>query len=133
MFTSSADPSRLLLTFGANTALRDRVKHNTALHWAIGSKNLNVFNLLIKSNASVDIPNGAGETAFSLLKKPTTTEWVSKKFVEKVLDKAESSRRRSWFSEVRHNEVFKLLRLNMGCDFVVFFNIKVEFYGNCRI
>jgi len=97
------------LTFGANTSIQDRVKHNTALHWAVGSKNGTAFSLLIKANASIDIPNGNGETVLSLLKKCPTYDWTSKKLVEKTIEKAENNRgRRNWISEFRNNEVSKI-------------------------
>lgn len=83
------DPSRLILTFGANTSMQDRIQKNTALHWAVQSKNSNVFNLLVNANASLDIPNEAGETVYAILKKMRHFDWISKTSIERVLSKAD--------------------------------------------
>lgn len=43
----SLDPTRLLLTLGANTSLADPTQGNTALHWAILARNATAISTLI--------------------------------------------------------------------------------------
>lgn len=57
MCNFSLDPARLLIKFGASTAIQEAFGGNTAMHCAIHSKNRVVVNLLIDSGASLDIPN----------------------------------------------------------------------------
>ena len=53
----SLDPTRLLLTFGASTAMQDTVKGNTALHYAIETHNILAVSSLVISGANLDIAN----------------------------------------------------------------------------
>lgn len=53
----SLDPTRLLLTFGASTTVQDKYQQNTALHWAILSKNHTAVTTLVMHGASLDISN----------------------------------------------------------------------------
>jgi ankyrin repeat protein len=101
----SADPSRLILTFGASTSVQDRVKRNTALHWAIQSKNSTVFLLLVKAKANLDIRNDAGETAYSMLKQLKHYDWISNRAVENVLNKVDRSSRKNWFQDYSQDGV----------------------------
>lgn len=56
-FIFSLDPTRLLLTFGASTTVQDKYQQNTALHWAILSKNHTAVTTLVMHGASLDISN----------------------------------------------------------------------------
>ncbi|XP_014670773.1 PREDICTED: palmitoyltransferase ZDHHC17-like [Priapulus caudatus] len=60
------DPTRLLLTFNADIHLRDRVHHNTALHWAQVSSNHSVIQNLLNTGANVDATNDKGETPLDI-------------------------------------------------------------------
>ncbi|XP_046671938.1 palmitoyltransferase Hip14 [Homalodisca vitripennis] len=82
----SLDPTRLLLTFGASTTIQDKYQQNTALHWAILSKNHTAVSTLVLHGASLDIANAQGETPFSLLNSPKASSWVGKKVLEKVVE-----------------------------------------------
>lgn len=53
----SLDPTRLLLTFGASTTVQDKYQQNTALHWAILTKNHTAVTTLVMHGASLDISN----------------------------------------------------------------------------
>lgn len=101
----SADPTRLLLTFGANTSIQDRMSKNTALHWAIQMKNATAVSLLVQRNASLDIPNATGETPYTMLKKVTAkNDWISKGSVDAVLAKNDR-KQRSCLHEYRQDKV----------------------------
>ena len=53
----SVDPTRLLLTFGANVSTGDRLHGNTALHWAVQAKNAVAATVLINNGANIETPN----------------------------------------------------------------------------
>jgi palmitoyltransferase len=81
------DPVRLLLTLGANPSLADTTHGNTALHWAILSRNTLAINtLVIKSKASLDIPNLRGDTPLKMLQSHIGSVWISEKVNDKVKD-----------------------------------------------
>lgn len=62
------DPVRVLLTLGANASYMDHTHGNTALHWAILSRNPVVISTLIsKGKTSLDIPNMRGDTPLKML------------------------------------------------------------------
>ncbi|CAL8079688.1 unnamed protein product [Orchesella dallaii] len=102
----SADPTRLLLTFGANISIQDRMNKNTALHWAIQMKNSTAVSLLVQRNASLDIPNSSGETPYTMLKKITKSDWISKNSVDAILAKNEH-KQRSCLHEYRQDKKFR--------------------------
>jgi palmitoyltransferase len=60
----SLDPTRLLLTFGACTAIQDKLQGNTALHWAILAQNHTAISTLVLQGASLDIANAQVSTCF---------------------------------------------------------------------
>ena len=101
----SPDPARLLLTFGASTSLQDRTNKNTALHWAIMSKNSIAIQMLINRNASLDIPNDANETPYHLLQKMKESDWIGKKTVESILEKYHTDSRPGWCKILRQDKV----------------------------
>jgi len=51
------DPTRLILTFGANVNARDRVNGNTALHWACMSGNHAVTKQLLDAGTDLSLLN----------------------------------------------------------------------------
>jgi len=57
IFLCRPDPSRLILTFGANVNARDRVNGNTALHWACTSANHAVTKLLLDAGTDLTLLN----------------------------------------------------------------------------
>ena len=67
--TQGLDPTRLLLTLGASTSMRDNLHGNTPLHWALLSKNLHAVSLLVtKFNADVLAVNLQGLSCVDLFK-----------------------------------------------------------------
>ena len=71
--TSGLDPTRLLLTLGASTSMRDNQHGNTPLHWAILSKNLHAITLLVtKFNADIMAVNLQGQSCLDLYKNHVT-------------------------------------------------------------
>ncbi|CAG7704209.1 unnamed protein product [Allacma fusca] len=100
----SPDPARLLLTFGANTSLQDRTNKNTALHWAIMSKNSIAIQMLLNRNASLDIPNDANETPYHLLKKMKEADWIGKKTIDSLLEKHNVDSRPGWCKIFRQDK-----------------------------
>lgn len=60
--TNGLDPTRMLLTLGASTSMRDNLHGNTPLHWALLSRNLQAVTLLVtKSSADILAVNLQGE------------------------------------------------------------------------
>lgn len=67
--TQGLDPTRLLLTLGASTSMRDNLHGNTPLHWALLAKNLHaVAQLVTKFNADVEAVNLQGHSCVDLFK-----------------------------------------------------------------
>ncbi|KAL1506043.1 hypothetical protein ABEB36_005478 [Hypothenemus hampei] len=85
----SLDPTRLLLTLGANPNLTDFAHGNTALHWAIMARNTTAIStLVLQGNANLSIPNHRGETAMEMIQSQSGTMWVSPKVGEVVREHA---------------------------------------------
>ncbi|EDW41652.1 GM25572 [Drosophila sechellia] len=100
------DPVRLLLTLGANPAMVDYTHGNTALHWAILARNATAIStLVLKSKASLDVPNLRGETPLSMLESQTGAIWIGAKVMDRVKEAAlTSQQRRSLLSKLRHDK-----------------------------
>lgn len=71
--SAAPDPTRLLLTLGASTSMKDFNQANTALHWALLGKNQNAITLLVKTHKSSKVnfqdTNSSGETALDVYLK----------------------------------------------------------------
>jgi palmitoyltransferase len=63
------DPTRLLLTFGADKSIRDEHEGNTALHWAILSNNAVATTLLVDKGSPLDARNNHGESIYGLARR----------------------------------------------------------------
>ena len=102
----SPDPVRLLLTFGASTSIQEKTHENTALHWAIQAKNSTALTLLLKRNASLDILNNEGETAFSLIKKLSNnkSDWIGGLAMDCVKEQTEPKKTGRW-EDLKQNKV----------------------------
>ncbi|KAG5672899.1 hypothetical protein PVAND_002987 [Polypedilum vanderplanki] len=73
------DPVRLLLTLGANSNLQDLQHGNTALHWAILSRNFRaVHTLIFKGKANLDLENKKGDTPLRLLQSHIGSRWITR-------------------------------------------------------
>ena len=108
--TSGLDPTRMLLTLGASTSMRDSQHGNTPLHWALLSKNLHAVTLLVmKFNADLNAVNLQGHSCVDLYKNHVTKarEQRSQKqqkveymfFPRKVAEKFEVHLGSNWHSE----------------------------------
>ncbi|KAL2310040.1 hypothetical protein Nmel_006278 [Mimus melanotis] len=60
------EPMRFLLKFNPSLNAVDNVQKNTALHWAIASRNTSAVDLLLEAGASLDIKNVKGETPLDI-------------------------------------------------------------------
>ncbi|XP_037824507.1 LOW QUALITY PROTEIN: palmitoyltransferase Hip14 [Lucilia sericata] len=125
------DPVRLLLTLGANPAMVDYTHGNTALHWAILARNATAINtLVLKSKASLDVPNLRGETPLTMLESQSGAVWISAKVMERIKDAALSSQqRRSLMTRVKHDKRLRWWSM-VACPFTAFYLAGVIFTLN---
>lgn len=102
----SLDPTRLLLTLGANPNLTDFTHGNTALHWAIMARNTNAIStLLLQGHANLNIPNNRGESPLQLIQSQAGSMWVSPKVSELVKDHAQSYSSRGFLTKFARDKV----------------------------
>ncbi|ESO09131.1 hypothetical protein HELRODRAFT_169073 [Helobdella robusta] len=66
---SNIDPTRLLLTFGANVNLKDNSNANTALHWACIAGNYIAIIHLLESGSDIYMVNNKGEKPLDISKR----------------------------------------------------------------
>jgi ankyrin repeat protein len=66
---SANDPTRLLITLGASLNICDDKHKNSALHWAVYSRNSNAITLLLQSGASLYATNSSGDTPLEMARK----------------------------------------------------------------
>uniref|UniRef100_A0A1A9VAQ6 Palmitoyltransferase n=1 Tax=Glossina austeni TaxID=7395 RepID=A0A1A9VAQ6_GLOAU len=125
------DPVRLLLTLGASPAMVDYTHSNTALHWAILARNATAINtLVLKSKASLDVPNMRGETPLSMLETQAGAIWISSKVMERVKEASQSSLyRRSWVGRLKHDKRLRWWCM-VACPFTAFYLAGVVFTLN---
>ncbi|CAG0914966.1 unnamed protein product [Notodromas monacha] len=69
----SLDPTRLLMTLGANVTLQDEVEGNTPLHWALLANNPVATTLLADKGAPLDVRNNHGESIYNLARRLNVT------------------------------------------------------------
>ena len=79
MFRS--DPTRLFITFGASLSLCDNRHRNTALHWAVFSRNSTAVSLLLRAGANIHAKNGAGDTPLDMAKRLNIV-WITHRLQE---------------------------------------------------
>ena len=108
--SNSLDPTRMLLTLGASTSMRDNLHGNTPLHWALLSKNLNaVTTLITKFNADIQAVNLQGHSCLDLYKnhvKKARDQRMSKDvkadlmfYPRKVAEKFEANLPANWYDD----------------------------------
>lgn len=86
------------MTLGANPSLVDYTHGNTALHWAILARNITAINtLVLKSRASLDVPNLRGETPATMLDTHSGAVWISAKVMCRVRETLATTRIRETF------------------------------------
>ncbi|XP_030387376.1 palmitoyltransferase Hip14 [Scaptodrosophila lebanonensis] len=125
------DPVRLLLTLGANPAMVDYTHGNTALHWAILARNSTAIStLVLKSKASLDVPNLRGETPLSMMEAQTGAIWIGAKVMDRVREAAlTSQQRRSLVSKLRHDKRLRWWSM-VACPFTAFYLAGIVFTIN---
>ncbi|ALC44789.1 Hip14 [Drosophila busckii] len=125
------DPVRLLLTLGANPAMVDYTHGNTALHWAILARNSTAIStLVLKSKASLDVPNLRAETPLSMMEAQTGAIWIGAKVMDRVRDAAlTSQQRRSLVSKLRHDKRLRWWSM-VACPFTAFYLAGIVFTIN---
>ncbi|XP_002008313.3 palmitoyltransferase Hip14 [Drosophila mojavensis] len=125
------DPVRLLLTLGANPAMVDYTHGNTALHWAILARNSTAIStLVLKSKASLDVPNLRAETPLSMLEAQAGAIWIGAKVMDRVKEAAlTSQQRRSLVSKLRHDKRLRWWSM-VACPFTAFYLAGIVFTIN---
>uniref|UniRef100_A0A1Y1KH18 Palmitoyltransferase n=3 Tax=Photinus pyralis TaxID=7054 RepID=A0A1Y1KH18_PHOPY len=117
----SLDPTRLLLTLGASTKLTDSTQGNTALHWAILSRNTTAIStLIIQSNASLDIPNHRGDTPLALLQNCSGSVWIGAKVGDRIREAMNSNRSQNMFIRISKDKRVKWWCM-VGTPFISFY------------
>ncbi|XP_014256547.1 palmitoyltransferase Hip14 isoform X2 [Cimex lectularius] len=117
---TSLDPTRLLLTFGASTTMQDAVQGNTALHWAISSRNHLAVSSLIMNGASLDIQNAQGISAYNLLSTSDACAWVGKKVLDKVAEHPVVSQRNTICQKIKNDKRIKYYSM-VSTPFLMFY------------
>lgn len=125
------DPVRLLLTLGANPAMVDYTHGNTALHWAILARNATAIStLVLKSKASLDVPNLRAETPLTMLEAQSGAIWIGAKVMDRVKEAAlTSQQRRSLVSKLRHDKRLRWWSM-VACPFTAFYLAGIVFTIN---
>ncbi|RWS29021.1 zinc finger protein-like protein [Leptotrombidium deliense] len=85
------DPTRLLITLGASLNLTDNKHGNTALHWAVYSRNNNAVSLLLNAGANAFICNRQGDTPTEMSRRLKLT-WITSR-IEEVTKEKELSKK----------------------------------------
>jgi len=98
------DPTRLLLTLGSSPRMCDYKHKNTALHWAVYTKNLIAITLLLEANADVEVLNANNESPLDMAYKHQT-HWL--------INMLEARSRKP---PQRNNFVRRILRNKPLCD-----------------
>ena len=83
---SANDPTRLLITLGASLNVCDDKHRNTALHWAVYSRNSNAISLLVNNGASLFAVNSSGDTPMDMAKK-LRIGWCARRLEQAVQQK----------------------------------------------
>lgn len=120
---SALDPVRLLITLGANTRVADHTHGNTALHWAILGRNATAIStLILKGNASLEIPNLRGDTPLTMLKVNANlgSIWIGSKVAEKVNEVDHASNPRGLFVRLALDKRICFWSM-IGTPFIVFY------------
>ncbi|XP_054164715.1 palmitoyltransferase ZDHHC17-like [Oppia nitens] len=79
---NASDPTRMFITLGASLSLCDKRNRNTALHWAVFSRNSTTVSLLLKAGANVYAKNGAGDTPLDMAKTLNAPVWLTNRLQE---------------------------------------------------
>jgi palmitoyltransferase len=124
---STNDPTRLLITLGASLNLSDHKHKNTALHWAVYSRNSNAVSLLLKAGADTTITNGVGDTPLDMAKK-LQISWLMPRLCEVVQEK-EDSKSSSMWSRLKNDKQIRYWSM-MSAPFLVYFWLGYTFHSD---
>ncbi|KAK9730918.1 Ankyrin repeats (3 copies) [Popillia japonica] len=129
----SLDPTRLLLTLGANLSLTDSTQGNTALHWAILARNTTAIStLILQAQANMNIPNHRGDTPLSMLQTQLGSLWIGGKVADKVKENLSTSRSRNVLFRIAKDKRIRWWCM-VGTPFVAFYLAGVILGGNIHI
>lgn len=81
------DPTKLLITLGASMSIQDDIHRNTALHWALISRNPNTISTLVTRGSPLTIRNSLGCTALNLINDSRSEIWIGLNTLKIVDDK----------------------------------------------
>ncbi|XP_022902031.1 palmitoyltransferase Hip14 [Onthophagus taurus] len=127
------DPTRLLLTLGANPSLTDANQGNTALHWAILTRNTTAISaLVLQGHANLNIPNHRGDTPLSLLQTQLGALWLGAKVSEKVKEGISTSRSRNILFRIAKDKRIRWWCM-VGTPFIAFYTAGVILGANIII
>ncbi|KRT78753.1 Ankyrin repeat-containing protein, partial [Oryctes borbonicus] len=127
------DPTRLLLTLGANPSLTDSTQGNTALHWAILARNTTAIStLVLQVQANMNIPNHRGDTPLSMLQTQLGSLWIGGKVADKVKESISTSRSRNVLYRIAKDKRIRWWCM-VGTPFVAFYLAGVILGGNIHI
>lgn len=121
---STNDPTRLLITLGASLNLTDGKHKNTALHWAVYSRNSNAVSLLLKAGADITIPNGVGDTPLDMANK-LQISWLMPRLSEVVQEK-EIRESRNLIFRLKNDKRVRYWAM-MSAPFVVYYVLGYTF------
>ncbi|KAF6018027.1 ZDHHC17 [Bugula neritina] len=84
--TSNYDPTRLLLSLGADVNKKDLVQGNTPLHWGLQVSNHTALTLICKQNVDLNALNLTGQSPLDVA-KTKKNRWLIEKLARQRLEK----------------------------------------------
>ncbi len=129
VFNLRNDPTRLLITLGSSLSLCDYRHRNTALHWAVYSRNNTAVSLLLKAGANVNAKNSQGDTPLDMANK-FEAKWMAKRLEEasrkeKPIISCQMFGKHFSIPSLK-DRVFRLWIMN-GSPFVAFYLLGITF------
>ncbi|XP_066137592.1 palmitoyltransferase Hip14 [Euwallacea fornicatus] len=117
----SLDPTRLLLTLGANPNLTDFTHGNTALHWAIMARNTNAIStLILQGHTNLNVPNTRGESPLQMIQSQTGSMWISPKVSELIREHAQAYSPRGFLTKFARDKRIRWWGM-VGTPFFAFY------------
>lgn len=117
--TTTQDPVRLLINLGASLNLCDNKENNTALHFAIYSRNTNAVSNLLNAGANVFIQNVHGDTPQEMARRLNVT-WLAKRIEESAEEKKLPSK--PWYIRLYKDKKISNYALS-SVPFLVYFTL----------
>ncbi|CAG9765425.1 unnamed protein product [Ceutorhynchus assimilis] len=117
----SLDPTRLLLTLGANPNLTDFTQGNTALHWAILARNTTAIStLVLQGHANLNIPNNRGESPLQMIQSQVGSLWISPKVAEMIKEHAHAQSPKGFLTKFAKDKRIRWWGM-VGTPFMAFY------------